>query len=151
MSVVAVEAAIVARLKAQMLDIAVPLLKAVYAEQEYAALPERTMVTPSAAVIYQGYTPTQNIKPGGIQEIRFEYLVVLNVRSAKSTDTGQGVRDEASPLIDAALAALLGFRPIAKFQPLKLEPAPGAALSDAGFGYYPLAFSTLATYRGTIN
>ena len=152
MSVKALEDAIVARLKAQLMDapeLAAPLVLEVYGHQDYADVPEVNMVTPSIAVVYTGYTPGERAdKAGLIQSIAFGWTIVVNVASAEQSARGDGVRAEASPNFDAVLEALLGWRPLPKFQPLKLEPAPGAAVSDAGFGYYPLAFSTTATYRG---
>jgi len=146
-SVTVIESALVARLVAQL---KVPgLVREVYAQVDYERVTEQAMVTPSVAVIYSGYYLGDKVGTAGvIREVGFNWLVVVNVRNARSTATGQGVRDEASPIFDAVLEALLGFRPSPKHKPLQLEPAPGAALNDAGFGYYPLAFSTLATYRG---
>lgn len=158
MSVAAISQAIQARLQKVLIDDrqaagTTPLAEVIYSAREYAAVAENVMVTPSVAVIYSGYTPTQT--PGqannmaGIQEVAFQFMVVLNVSSAADTYTADGVEDEVSPLFDAAMEALLGFRPLAKFKPLKLDPAPGAALSSAGFGFYPIAFTTAATFRGT--
>lgn len=152
MSVKALEDALVARLKAQLVDapeLAAPLVLEVYGHQDYADVPEVNMVTPSIAVVYTGYTPGERADQAGtIQSIAFGWTIVVNVASAQQSARGDGVRDEASPIFDAVLAALLGWRPLKGFQPMKLEPAPGAAVSDAGFGYYPVAFSTTATYRG---
>lgn len=157
MSVTAIEAALVARLEA-LLKVApvagqaAPAGKVlhVYAQADYTTVTEQAMVTPSLAVIYTGYTPGASL-PGnhGVQQVGFGWLVVVNVRNARDAASGQGVRDDASPIFDAVLEALLGFRPTPKHSPLQLEPAPGAALTDAGFGYYPLQFTTTATYRGT--
>lgn len=144
MSITALEAAIVARLEALLGD----AVRKVYKQADYAAIPETSMVTPSVAVIYNGYTPGGAIRPGAIQSVEFGWLAVVNVRNARDSATGQGARDDASPLIDAVFEALLGWKPLPKFQALKLEPAPGAAVSDAGYGYFPLAFSTTGTYRG---
>lgn len=151
MSITAVEAALVDRLTA-VVKTDRELVQMVYAHQDYADVAEVNMVTPSLAVIYNGYTPggQPGDKAPPVQSIALGFIVVVNVASALQTDRGDGVRLEASPIIDAVLEALLGWRPIPKFQPLKLEPAPGAAVSDAGFGYYPLAFSTTATYRGIL-
>jgi hypothetical protein len=152
-SIVAVESAIVARLVERLKVVAPAALapgqvREVYTQAEYTSVPEANLVTPSVAVVYTGYTPGPKAA-NSIQEIQFGWLVVVNVRNARNVASGQGVRDDASPLVETTLEALLGFRPIPKFKPLQLEPAPGAALTDAGFGYFPLAFSTAATYRGT--
>lgn len=148
MSITTVEAAIVARLEATLK--AADLVRHVYAQTDYEKVTEQAMVTPSLAVIYSGYGLGDKIGTAGmIREVAFNWLVVVNVRNARAPATGQGVRDEAGPIFDAVLEALLGFKPSPKHKPLQLEPAPGAALNDAGFGYFPIAFSTLATYRGT--
>lgn len=146
MSIVAIGEAMVTRLVATVE--AANLVKAVYSHTDYAALPELSMLTPSLAVIYNGYTPEQTSHEGSVQNVGFNFLVVVNVRNARNPGTGAGVRDDASPVFDAVMDALLGWRPIPKFRPLRLAPAPGAALSDAGFGYFPLSFSTVGTYRG---
>lgn len=146
------EAALVARLTSRLVtnpDLAKPLALEVYGHQDYADVAEVNMVTPSIAVVYAGYTPgDRGDQAGSIQSIAFGWTIVINVASAEQSARGDGVRDEVSPIFDAVLEALLGWRPLPRFQPLKLEAAPGAAVSDAGFGYYPVAFSTTATYRG---
>lgn len=148
MSVVAVEAAIVDRLRSKIQN-DLQLVEVVYGHKDYASVPEINMVTPSLAVIYNGYTPGSSAdKAGMIQSIALQWIVVINVSNAMQSDLGAGVRQDVSPIFDATLAALLGWRTIPKFQPLKLEPAPGAVQQDSGFGYFPLAFSTTATYRG---
>lgn len=158
MSVAAISKSLQDRLRQVLIDDRVsagqlPLAEVVYSAREYEAVAENVMVCPSVAVIYSGYTPIQT--PGQAanqathQQVGFQFMVVLNVSSAADTATAEGVQDEVSPLFDAALQALLGFRPLKGFLPLKLDPAPGAALSSAGFGYYPIAFTTAAAYRGT--
>lgn len=126
----------------------------VYSHRDYALLPEDGLICPSVAVVYGGYspiqTPGQTIKTAAIQQIGFQFLTVINVSSAADTHTGEGVQEEVSPLFDACLEALLGFVPAKGFSGLKLDPAPGAAVTEAGFGYYPLAFTTAATYRGNL-
>lgn len=149
MSITAIEDALVSRLTAR-IKTELGLVEEVYGDQDYANVPESAMVCPSLAVIYTGITPVASIdKAPHIQRISFGWLISINVASAEQSNTGAGIRAEVSPIVDAVLEALLGFRVLPKFEPLKLEPAPGAAVSDAGFGYYPLAFSTAATYRGT--
>ena len=148
MSITAIESAMVERLRLLLKTPAI--VREVYTQSEYTTVAEQSMVTPSVAVIYTGYTPAaRQANNPQIQEISWGWMVVVNVRNARDTGTGAGVRNEASPIIDATIKAMLGFRPLQGFSPLSLEPAPGAALTDAGFGYYPFAFSTKATYRGT--
>lgn len=158
MSVAAISLAIQARLQKLLIDDPkaagnLPLAETIYSAREYEAVPENNMLCPSVAVIYSGYTPIQTpgqaVNTSAIQQVGFQFMVVLNVASAADTATADGVQDEVSPLFDAVLKGLLGFRPLPGFLRLKLDPAPGAALSSAGFGYYPLAFTTAASYSGT--
>lgn len=153
MSVSVISKAIQERLRKGLItDLAIPLVEMVYSQRDYVAVPENNMVCPSIAVIYSGYTPVQT--PGQAvvtamnQQVAYQFLIVLNISNAGDTSTGEGVEDEVSPLFDACLELLLGFRPAPNFLPLKLDPAPGAAVSDAGFGYYPISFTTARAYRG---
>jgi hypothetical protein len=148
MSVTAIETALVDRLT-QRLKTEANLVELVYGHSDYAAVPEDNMVTPSLAVIYNGYAPGSSADLSHtIQTIQLNWLVVINVSSAFQADLGTGVRGAVSTLFDETMKAMLGFRPVKNFKPMKLEQAPGAALSPV-FAYYPLAFSTTATYRGT--
>ncbi|QZI85828.1 hypothetical protein HXXDennis_26 [Xanthomonas phage HXX_Dennis] len=158
MSVAAISKALQARLRQVLIDAPTAagqpaLAETVYSAREYDAVAENNMLCPSVAVIYSGYTPIQ--RPGQAanqanrQQVGFQFLVVLNVSSAYDTATAEGIQDEVSPLFDAVLKALLGFRPLQGFLPMTLDPAPGAAVSSAGFGYYPIAFTTAASYVGT--
>lgn len=149
--------AMVARLQQQLIAARVDaggdaLVEAVYTQAEYTAIPETSMVTPSLAVIYNGYTPRATPGNNGtvpnVALVGLSFLVVINVASALSTNEADGLHDAVSPVFDAVLHALLGFRPAKGMACMSLEPAPGAAVSDAGFGYYPMSFSTAATYRG---
>lgn len=130
----------------------VALVEAVYSQTEYVAVPESQMVTPSLAVVYSGYTPDgtpgTSKKVAHIQRVGFSFLVVINVASAFNSNEADGVNEEVSPVFNAVLEALLGFRPGKGIEPMSLEPAPGSAF-DAGFMYYPVSFTTAATYVGT--
>lgn len=148
MSFVAVENAIAARLTEKLVD----LVKYVYTAAELAQIEEESQKTPAVMVSFNGYQP---IVPSGgslgkIQLIEKSWLVVPHVRSAIETRVQRGVRDEASPIIDGVFAALCGWRPTVDGEmPLQLAAAPGAAFTDAGFAYYPIAFTNRRTIRGT--
>lgn len=149
----ATEAAVVARLQAK-LGAAV---KQVFTASEFADVEESSQRTPFVAVIYGGYTPTQT--PGGvaskIQEIEQTWLCVVCVRSARGTRLRSGAREDSAPIVRGVIEALIGWRPatdegpIDGETPLRLAPAPEAQFSDAGFAYYPIAFTNRRTYRGT--
>lgn len=143
----ATEAAIVARLQ----DKLGLLVKSVFTAAEFADVDESSQFTPSVAVIYGGYTPSQT--PGGaavkVQEIEQTWLCVVGVRSAAGTRLRKGAREDSAPIARGVVEALIGWRPPVEGEsPLKLAPSPGAQFSDAGYAYYPIAFTNRRTYRG---
>lgn len=148
MSWEAVETAIIARLQ----DKLGSLVNSVYSAAEFADVDEGSQFTPSAAVIYSGYNPTQT--PGSaavkVQEVEASWLVVVAVRSAFHSRTKRGAREDSAPITRAVLEALIGWRPpIDGETPLKLAGAPEAQFSDKGTAFYPIAFTNRRTYRGT--
>lgn len=148
MSFDAVEKAIVTRLQ----DKLGALVKFVYTAGELAQLEEESQKTPAVMVAYNGYVPVvpNGGSQGKIQLIEKAWIVVAHVRNASGARTSEGARSEVSPILDGILGALLGYRPPVEGElPLVLAGAPGAAFTDAGFAYYPLAFTNRRTYRGT--
>lgn len=147
MSFDAMEQAIVARLQ----DKLGATVRKVYTAAEVAQIEEGSQVVPSCTVVYNGYAPVIGVggSQGRIQQIDKTWVVVIAVRSATEARTQTGARQLAAPIVDAALSALLGWRPdIAGEMPLQLVGAPGAEFTDAGFAYYPLSFTNRRTYRG---
>lgn len=129
-------------------------VKRVFTTSEYADVDEQSQDTPNVAVIYQGYAPVST--PGGmygakVQQIEKTFYVVVAVRSALNTRTRKGAREASAPIVQAVMDALIGWRPSALPHegPLQLAPAPGAAFTDAGFAYYPIAFTNRRTHRGS--
>lgn len=151
MSVQAIEEALVARLEARLKDAG--LVSYVYSAGEYAQTEERSQYHPAAAVIYNGYEPGDEVGQGVQQAVNLSFLVVLITRNASDFATGGGARDDVSPIFDAVLEAVLGWRPPitgkAFPSPFKLAPAPGAQVSAEGFAYWPVAFTIRRSYRGT--
>lgn len=151
MSVQALESALVARLKDKLQ--APGHVLHVYTAGEYAQTEERSQLTPAAAVIYNGYTPGDEVGQGVQQAVAFEFLVVLITRSGVDFTQGGGAADDVSPIFDALLPAVIGWRPPIQGQgfpsPFRLAPAPGSAVSEQGFAYWPAAFTIRRTYRGT--
>lgn len=153
MSWAELEEAMVARLQ----DRLGAMVKRVFTTAEYADVEEESQLTPSVAVIYQGYAPvttpgaTNAGYAGRVQAIEKTYYVVVAVRNALNSRTKQGAREASAPIVQAVMSALLGWRPtnLPDEGPLQLAPAPGAAFTDAGFAYYPIAFTNRRTYRGT--
>jgi len=150
-SVQAIEEALVARLEARLKGAG--LVSYVYSAGEYAQTEERSQYHPAAAVIYNGYTPGDEVGQGVQQAVNLSFLVVLITRNASDFATGGAARDDVSPIFDAVLEAVLGWRPPitgkAFPSPFKLEAAPGAQVSAEGFAYWPVAFTIRRSYRGT--
>lgn len=126
-------------------------VKKVYTAAEFNDVPDDSQFTPSVAVIYGGYSPTQTGggSAGKVQEIEVTWLLVVAVRSALNTRTRQGTREDSAPIVQACIESLIGWRPpIAGEMPLKLTAAPEAQRNDAGVAFYPIAFTNRRTYRG---
>ncbi len=116
----------------------------IYSADELSSIEERAQVSPSVHVIYDGYTPTQEIANGAIQQVEHRWLIIIAVKSVKDT---KSQRDKASPLIDETLEAMLGHQPTTELDALRMADAP-APVYTANFAYFPLAFTARATYRG---
>lgn len=148
----ALEQAVVDRLK----DRVGTMVKSVYTTAEYADIEEASQVTPSIAVIYQSMAPESTAGgnsatfAGRTQTIRKLFYVVVSMRNALNTKTSAGARDAAAPIVEAVISSLLGWRPanIPEEGPLQMAASPGPAFTDAGFAYYPIAFSNRRVYRG---
>jgi PAS domain-containing protein len=61
--------------------------------------------------------------------------------------SGTGIAEDAGPLIDQVIDALLGWRPAVGMRRLTLEPMPEAGYSG-GFAYYPLVWSSVLQRAG---
>jgi hypothetical protein len=147
MSFDAVELAIVDRITERL----GALVRKVYTAAELSQVEEESQLTPSCSVVYNGYGPisSTNGSLGKVQSIDKAWLVVVSVRHATATRTQAGARASAAPIVDGVLQAMLGWRPpIEGEMPFQLAEAPGAAFTDAGFAYYPIAFTNRRTYRG---
>lgn len=155
MSIQEIQTAMVARLTEVLIPVpgtpADPsnLVRRVYTAAEISQVAEESQVSPCAVVIYNGYQPGDEVGGGAVQAVTFNYQVVVGVRNARNANLHTGAREDASEIFDAALAALIGFKPVANKAPLRLVDAPGAGFSDKGFAYYPMAFSITQTYRRT--
>lgn len=151
MSVEAISQALIARLELRLKDAG--LLTYVYSVGEFATVAEESQLHPAAAVIYNGYEPGDEVGQGIQQAVDFQFLVVLVTRNAVDFAQGGGAQDDVSPIFDALLPAVIGWRPTLPDgvfpSPFRLAAAPGAQVSGQGFAYWPVAFTIRRTYRGT--
>lgn len=144
MTPIDIEAAIVDRLTER---VKTPgIVKFVYDTREYGAVEEESQLVPSVAVIYNGYRAGDQIGQGAVQAVELEFLVVVVARSSKQTLRATGAKAQASEIFDATVKALSGWKPSPGTRRLTLADAPGAAYSDAGFVYLPIAFKTQIAY-----
>lgn len=151
LSPIEIETLIVERLKARLVGteqapVVPKLVKFVYDTREYGAVEEESQLVPSVAVIYNGYRAGEQVGQGAVQSVTHEYLVVAVTRSSKQTLRASGAKASASEIFDAAMKALTGWKPAPGVGRLQLGDAPGAAYSDAGFTYLPIAFNARITY-----
>lgn len=151
MSVQRIEEELAKRLTEKLKDAG--LVSTVYTAGEFAQVEEQSQVHPAAAVIYNGYRPGDEVGQGAIQAVEFEFLVVLVTRNVEDFANGGGARDDVSPIFDALLSAVIGWRPPIEGtgfpSTFKLAQASGAQTSAAGFAYWPVAFTIRRNYRGS--
>lgn len=124
-------------------------LQMVVTLQDAADLEERMRARRAAAfVVYDGDRLADAAGRGQAHPVWQRWLVVLAVRNARAHDTGDGLRDEAGPLISALLAALQGWQPDDDaYRPLARVAATAPGYSPA-FAFYPLAFECQITMLG---
>jgi len=101
-------------------------------------------------VIYDGDRLGDSGGRGQAQIVFQRWLAVLAVRNARGQATGEGVAAEAGPVLGAMIVALSGWAPSPEHQPLVRVAAPRPGFSPA-LGFYPLAFETQISTRGTGN
>lgn len=112
---------------------------------EAALIEEQQQKTPAIYIVYAGGEPVGEpgrSEQGEVTVFRQRWAAVVAVRNVENTATGEGIREEAGPLIVQTYRALSGWRPAAGFNPLILVGDVQAAYSDAGFGYFQLTFDT---------
>lgn len=122
----------------------------IFTASDAAQIEEKSQVVPALYIRLDGYDPVQETGGGAITHFELTWTVFAAVRSAKSVSTGAGVREDAGVLLDLVLAALLGWTPAPGYSSMKAAPAGGPNYSEAGFGYFPLVFTTRTTIRGDL-
>lgn len=147
MSFTAVEAALIARLKAK---VQTPgLVRAVLSAADLAGVKEQSQVTPALHVVLHRFSVADSTATSAL--IAQTWLVVAAVKNSVS-GRGAGAaaaraRVDAGMLLDAIVPALLGWRPVTDCSALKIVDPPAPAGGE-GFAYYPLAFVVESVFKG---
>lgn len=105
---------------------------------------ESQQITPAIHVIHVGDNICSRTGNGEVQMFDQEYFVILAIRNASSVLTGEAARGDAGKILVKMLKALQGFSPAPGCDPLKRTNAPSPGY-NAGYGYFPLAFTTRMT------
>lgn len=150
MSFLAPESLIVARLEERIGLVEWDMRKVprVFTAADSANVEERSQLAPAFYVVLDSYAPTQEVGRGSVQQIEQQWVIYVVVRNAAKHASSQGVRDDADAMTDLVEKALCGWRPSLDFSPLMMGSDTGPIYSDAGFGYFPIRFSTRCVVRG---
>ncbi|WP_432460797.1 phage tail terminator protein [Agarivorans sp. QJM3NY_25] len=134
MNYLAAEAALAERLQQ------LTTLRKVYLSTNMDALNERNQAAPCAHVLYAGDQLPNNAQGGQLSKVKQTWLVVVAVRlGPDSQQTGQ--------LIDQVLKKIMGHKADG-FSPFVRCNTNAKPRVNAGFAYYPLAFTTTFTHQG---
>ena len=140
--VFAAEAAIVARLRAQ-----VPDLAHVLTVNELAGFNEIGDLLPAAVVMPMGATVTEPPHDGRVQIETQTWQVVLMVGHSQD-ETGQDTTIlRAGALVYAMSVALIGWRPAAGYSTLAYSGRPDPYY-EPGYAEFPIEFETVLTFVG---
>lgn len=150
MSFAAVEAALVARLRAK---VQTPgLVRAVLSAADLAGVKEQGQTTPALHVLLLKFGVADSTNDGASALIAQTWLVVAAVANAVS-GRGAGAaaaraRVDAGTLLDAVAPALLGWRPaVAGCSPFRMVDPPAPVVGE-NYGYYPMAFVVESVLKG---
>lgn len=131
----ALEPLLVARLRAEVSGV-----KTVQGVADLASLSSKQQVTPAIYVVYLG--DIVGTTAGNAQPCDQIWAVVPTVYYADASNTGEGARRTAGPLITRTLAALSNWRPRQDMKPLRRVQSNAPAEYDDGYGYFPLLFTS---------
>lgn len=120
-------------------ELTIPVWRAASVEQ----MPRNTIM--AVVVIPVGIEVSEQRR--GQVAIAEAVIVVVQVRNPSSQLAGVTVLQNAGPLLEACVQALLGWTPGEAYEPLTMTSAPSPEF-EAGFGYYPLAFQTRYVLSG---
>ena len=138
MSFLDFETMLMARLEARL-----PAGTRVLCAEDLASIEEASQPVPAVHVIYNGYRPAQSSPNGARAIVEQGWLVVVVVKhSGAAPKAAAEVKSRAAPLVDAVLAALMGWHPSGRTGApgLRLATPPKPRFRNP-FYYFPLAFT----------
>lgn len=115
--------------------------KAVKTASEIAGLNEKAIVSPTLFVLYMGDAPADTDDDWDARITTQRWLVVVAVRNRRDQAGGEGVQDEAGPVIGEVINALRDWHPGGDFRRPRRIAAPAPGWTPGGFGYYPIALA----------
>ena len=122
----------------------IPGLRGVYGLADLTA--EKTKPTPCVYVVYDGGRVLEQNANGAEARVAARWLVVLAVKNVRGAD-GAAAREDAQPLADAVLTALMGWRPDVGHTALHLVDLLRPDF-DGGLLWLPMAFQTTQIMKG---
>ena len=135
-----VEDAIITRLNAKFAGMN-PLPKVKHGS-DLANIKDKSQGDVTVFVAYNGISEVEEAAPTvrHIGTITQEYMIVVVARSAKDNDSKFGTRELADPILEKVILALMGWRPIAATEQLRLASSLEPVYQN-GFGYFSLSFN----------
>lgn len=144
-----VEEAICARLEAKLATLD-PKPK-IYSAIDLENTKDKSQVAAACFVAYNGITGIDALKGAPhIATLAQEFIIWTVTRSASRHGSQQGTRENADPILEGIIKALMGWRPATGLPPLEMVETPGPAYGE-GFGYFPLVFHMKRQVRGDVN
>lgn len=130
---------------ARLTDTVRPMGVHILATADVAGAQEASLPKPSVRTVYAGHRIVRDAGtplPPGWAQVEQTWLVVPAVRNVRDIKGAAPARSDVSPILDAVLDALDGWRPGSGYQALQsVTPPVGPATVD-GCVYVPLAFTT---------
>ena len=122
-------------------------ISAVLSTTDLQGVSEKGQVTPAVHVIYGGFSPAGKAGNPDVMKIKQSWMIIVTVRNVSSTNEAAAVNQEAGPHIMNVIQSLQGHKLSVDHSDLELQ-SPPAPLIRAGFGYYPILFTTNVITRG---
>lgn len=114
------------------------LFQDVLTADELSGLDEIQQQTPSANVIYGGITVEDTARGNRAVKVQDRITIVLTVRF--NSFRAAQLYEEATPLIEATISALMGWTPDKWISETRFVGAAEPLFSETGFAYFPLEF-----------